>query len=556
MKLARCSGVLLHITSLPSRFGVGDFGPGAYRFADWLGRARQSYWQILPLNPTSAGLGNSPYNSDSAFAMDPLMLSPERLVGQNILRRKDLADAPTFPEDRVNYEAVREYKDNLRAVAWRRLKLAQRGCCWEPNAGTPTSRTSPVEEPGSMGREEGVAPEIVRGTRRSRERAVQYGDDFQRFCRENRFWLDDYALYRAIKTHLDGQAWSHWPKDLRDRSPAALKQAAAELSEAVLRVKVFQYLVHGQWQSLKRYCNDHLIQLIGDVPYYVGYDSADVWAHPHLWKLDGDGQPTFVAGTPPDYFSATGQLWGMPVYDWRANEKTGYEWWVNRMEQNLRLYDQVRIDHFRGFLGTWQVPAGESTAKGGHWEQQPQHKLMDKLRRRYPALQVIAEDLGLITPDVREFMRKYDLPGMRVLQFCFGEQLPTDEHAVHNHHRDSFVYTGTHDNNTARGWFEKEARTATRRWVFAYLGRKVAGKDISWELVRLAMMSVASAAIVPMQDILSLGSKARMNTPGVGEGNWTWRFTWKQLTPAVTRRLAEMTTMFGRAAQDEGEREC
>lgn len=347
--------------------------------------------------------------------------------------------------------------------------------------------------------------------------------------------------------HLGGKVWSRWPADLRNRQPAALKQAAADLADTILRIKVFQYICHRQWQSLKRYCNDHVIQLIGDVPYYVSYDSADVWAHSHLWKLDGNRKPMLVAGTPPDYFSKNGQLWGMPVYDWPANEREGYDWWLRRIEQNLRLYDLVRIDHFRGFLGTWQVPAGHRTARAGRWEQHPQHGLMDKLLRRRPYLQVIAEDLGLITPDVREFMYKYDLPGMRVVQLGFSEELPTDDHAVHNHPHNSFVYTGTHDNTTARGWFEDEADAAIQARLCAYLGKKVTGKEVSWDLIRLAMMSVAATAIVPLQDVLSLGSEARMNTPGESEGNWGWRFRWEQLTPAVTKRLAEVTGMYGRA---------
>lgn len=499
MNLARSSGVLCHITSLPSRFGAGDMGPEAFRFVDFLRDARQSRWQVLPLNPTSLAMGNSPYGSDSAFAGDALAISPEQLVDEQILDASVLADAPGFPEERVDYRAVRAWRDRILETAWSRLAGAR------------------------------------------------YSDDFEWFCQENRFWLDDYALFRAIKAHLGAKGWADWPADLRDRKPAALKRVARDWAETVLRTKVFQYIFHGQWQSLRRYCNDHLVQLIGDVPYYVAHDSVDVWAHPELWKLDRHKRPTFVAGTPPDYFSKTGQLWGMPVYDWAANERAGYDWWIQRMEQNLRLYDLVRIDHFRGFLGTWQVPAGDKTARSGHWEEHPQHHLMEKLLRRRPYLQVIAEDLGLITPDVREFMHKYDLPGMRVVQICFSEDLPTDHHALHNHARNSFVYSGTHDNNTARGWFEEEADKATRDRVAAYVGRKVSAKDISWELVRLAMMSVADTAVVPLQDVLSLGSEARMNVPGTVENNWTWRFTRKQLTPAITRRLAEMTTLYGRA---------
>lgn len=499
MRLARSSGVLCHITSLPSRFGVGDLGPQAYRFADFLCEAKQSRWQVLPLNPASAGMNNSPYSSDSAFAGDALVISLERLVEEDILTEEDLADAPQFPAERVDYPAVGAHRDRIFDLAWSRLATAE------------------------------------------------YSDDFEWFLQENRFWLDDYALFRAIKIHLDGRSWHEWPAELRDRKPAALKQVAHEWADAVLRTKVFQYIFHRQWQSLRRYCNDHLIQLIGDVPYYVAYDSADVWARPELWKLDRNRRPLFVAGTPPDYFSKTGQLWGMPVFDWAANEKAGYDWWIQRIEQNLRLYDLVRIDHFRGFLGTWQVPAGDKTAKNGHWEQHPQHHLMNTLLRRRPYLQVIAEDLGLITPDVHEFMYKFDLPGMRVVQLAFSEELPTDAHSLHNHPENCFVYSGTHDNNTARGWFEDDIDEATRKRIFAYIGRTVSAKDISWELIRLAMMSVAATAIVPLQDILSLGSEARMNTPGVAEGNWSWRFTGKQLTPAITQRLADLTTMFGRA---------
>jgi 4-alpha-glucanotransferase len=499
MKLARCSGILCHITSLPSASGVGDLGPDAYRFVDFLRDSGQSRWQILPLTPTSLRLGNSPYSGDSAFAGDPLVISPDRLVEEGILKRKDLADAPTFPDDRVDYKLVRSYKDRLYDLAWSRLGKAE------------------------------------------------HSDDFERFCQDNQFWLNDYALFLAIKGHLGGRNWSHWPDELRDRQATTLKAAAVDLSDTILRIKVFQYIFHCQWQSLHRYCSDHLIQLIGDVPYYVACDSADVWARSHLWKLDRNKKPAFVAGTPPDCFSKEGQLWGMPVYDWQAIQETGYDWWIHRMVHNLRLYDLVRIDHFRGFLGTWQIPAGAKTARSGSWEQHPQHLLMDKLLRRRPYLQVIAEDLGLITPDVHEFMYKFDLPGIRVIQICFNPNLPHDPHAPHNHHPNTFVYTGTHDNNTARGWFEKELLEPDRKRLFAYIGRKVSGKDINWELIRLAMKSVADTAIVPLQDVLALGAEARMNTPGVAEGNWAWRFAWKQLTPQIVARLGEITTMFGRA---------
>lgn len=499
MRPARCSGVLCHVTSLPSPWGIGDLGPDALRFVDFLYESKQSRWQILPLNPTDATQGDSPYSSDSAFAIDPLLISPERLIESGLVSRADVASAAPFPDDHVNYAAVRQHRHTLLAKAWARLSC----------------------RPDSQA--------------------------FEQFCNENQFWLDDYALFRALKQAHKSKPWYKWPKDLLDRKSTALKEAANVLSEDVRRTKTYQYLLFHQWQQVRRYCNEKHIRVIGDLPYYVAYDSADVWAHPALWKLDRHKRPTHVAGTPPDYFCSEGQLWGMPVYDWTANEKADYTWWIHRIEWNLKCFDMVRIDHFRGFLGTWQVPAKARTARTGHWVHHPQDKLMEALRRRQSYLPIIAEDLGLITPDVREFICKYELPGMRLLQVCFGPQLPGDWHAPHNHPRNCLVYSGTHDNNTTRGWFETEATASERQWLFKYLGHRCSVANVSWELIRLAMMSVADTAIVPLQDILSLGAAARMNRPGTAHGNWQWRFKWKAITPQITRQLAETTTLFNRA---------
>jgi len=351
----------------------------------------------------------------------------------------------------------------------------------------------------------------------------------------------------ALKSHFGGKAWSEWPQDIRDRQPQALQSAKKELYETVEKERFLQYLFFKQWGSLKDYCKEKNIQVIGDIPIYVNHDSVDVWAHPELFKLDDEKRPYVVAGVPPDYFSETGQLWGNPIYQWDVLKEKEYDWWVQRIAQTLKVYDLLRIDHFRGLVAYWEVPATEKTAINGNWIEAPVMDFLNHLTRRFPSLPIIAEDLGVITPDVREIMHHFELPGMKLLLFAFGDDLATNPYIPHNLPRNCVAYTGTHDNNTIRGWFEKEATPEIKRRLFRYLGRNVPVEELHWELIRLVMMSVANVTIFPMQDILGLGEEARMNQPSTLEGNWQWRLLPDLLTPDLTSTLREMTETYGRA---------
>ncbi len=495
----RGSGILLHLTSLPSAHGIGDLGPEAYRFADFLTAARQCFWQILPLNPTCSAQGNSPYSSPSAFAGNPLLISPELLLRDAFIRRADLPRASSFRDDRVDFAAVINYKKRLLAVAYKKYK-----------------------------------------------NRLAKDHEFNHFCHENAHWLDDYALFMALKEHCNESAWGDWPKDMRDRNRKTLRASEKKFSDKILLEKFVQYLFYQQWFALKNYCKSKNLQLIGDLPIYVSYDSADVWANSELFKLDEEKRPLGVAGVPPDYFSETGQLWGNPVYRWEALQATRYAWWAKRLEHNLELCDIIRLDHFRGFVAYWEVPAREETAVNGKWVEAPVEDFFKTMFRHFPSLNIIAEDLGEITPDVREMIHRFSLPGMRILMFAFGENLATSIHAPHNYPEHCVVYTGTHDNNTVRGWLKGEAGAEGRKKLFAYLGREITEPAAHVELMRLAMSSVAKMVIIPMQDVLGLGEKARMNFPGTLEGNWGWRLRAGQVTPALARKLANMAEIYGR----------
>jgi 4-alpha-glucanotransferase len=494
----RGSGILLHVTSLPSPFGVGDLGPWATRFADFLAESGQRFWQVLPLNPTRPSHGNSPYDSISAFGSNPLLISLDSLAGEGLLPRKELRGAPDFPRGRIDYEAVISFKESL-------FPLAQ-------------SRFS--------------------------QRAIP--EEYERFCSENAGWLEDLALFVALKERFDGRPWQDWPRDLRDRSPDSLRAAKDSLADRIDQERVLQYLFQGQWTALRRYCNHRGVQIFGDLPIYVNLDSADVWTHPELFKLDDEKRPAFVAGVPPDYFSETGQRWGNPVYRWDVLRETGYAWWIQRLARNLDLYDIVRIDHFRGFAAYWEIPAKEPTAVRGEWVQGPGEDFFRALLGHFPSLPIVAEDLGTITQDVRDLMGRFGLPGMKVLVFAFGDDLATNPYVPHNHVNHCLVYTGTHDNNTVKGWFETELAQQDKQRLFRYLGRKVGKGEIHREMVRLAMMSVANTVILPLQDLLGLGEEARMNRPAHSKGNWQWQLLPEQMRPELARELREMTETYGR----------
>jgi 4-alpha-glucanotransferase len=494
----RGSGILLHVTSLPSLYGIGDLGPWAYRFADFLEETRQSYWQILPLSPTAPVYGNSPYSSVSTFAGNTLLISPDLLVRDGLIDDSILGEH-SFPDERCDYDAVIDYKKTVLDHAYD--SFVKKGTC---------------------------------------------RDRFDRFCLDNAFWLNNYSFFVAMKRRYDGRPWSEWPEGLRDRVPETMAAVQRECSADIEKEKLGQYLFFEQWKEIKDYCNNRGIQIVGDIPIYVSFDSADVWAHREIFKLDGEQRPIAVAGVPPDYFSSNGQLWGNPVYDWDALRQTGYAWWVERMGHSLRLCDLLRVDHFRGLVAYWEVPVQEKDAITGCWVKVPTDDFFERLYGSFLSLPLIAEDLGVITPDVSETITRLGLPGMKILLFAFGEDNPMHVYLPHTYGRNCVVYTGTHDNTTARGWFDREARLEDKERLFRYVGRIIHSQEVNWELIRLAMMSVADTAIFPMQDILGLGHEAQMNKPSVTHGNWAWRFLPELLTGAITDQLRSMTETYGR----------
>ena len=490
----RAAGILLHPTSLPGPYGVGDLGPAAYAWVDALARARQSWWQVLPLGPT--GYGDSPYQSVSAFAGNPYLVSPDVLARENLLRPDDLRHGG-FADDRVDYGSVIPYKLHLLDTAWGRFR----------GAAAPGLR----------------AP-------------------FEEFCQASAGWLDDFALFMALKDRHAGAHWHDWPLDLVLRRPGPLAAARRELADAVGLHQFRQFLFFRQWGDLKHYANSRGVRLIGDVPIFVSGDSADVWANPELFLLDERRRPTAVAGVPPDYFSATGQLWGNPLYDWSRVKEGRYAWWVDRLKATLTQVDRVRLDHFRGFEAFWSVPAGMPTAETGEWVPGPGDELFAALREGLGGLPLIAEDLGLITPGVEALRDRLGLPGMRILQFAFGDT-SANPFLPHNYVRNTVAYTGTHDNDTTAGWYAT-AGEQVRKTARRYLG---GDDDVVGRLLRLAWCSVADDALAPLQDVLRLGSEGRMNLPGRPAGNWGWRLREGQLTEAALGELAEMTEATGRS---------
>lgn len=496
----RGSGILIPIRSLPSRYGIGDMGPWAYRFVDFLHQARQGYWQILPLNFPNYGSGYSPYSCISAYGGNPLLISPELLVQDGILAEGDISRGISPEGENIDYSRVATAKEDMLRKAWERY----RGEAYLHN-------------------------------------------HFHKFCEENHHWLDDFCLFLALKDKFGGRVWREWPPELRDRDEEAIRGMRDTLREEIDGGKFFQYLFFSQWQSLKKYANERGVDVIGDIPIYVNYDSVEVWKNPEIFKLDGEKRPLFLSGVPPDYFSSTGQLWGDPVYRWDVLKEARYSWWISRIRHNFSLFNLVRIDHFRGFVAYWEVPAGEETAVNGQWIECPVDDFLGTILEYFPKLPVIAEDLGTITPEVREVIQRYQLPGMRVLLFAFGHDLPENPYAPHNHIRNCVVLTGTHDTNTVRGWFEKESSEADRKRLCDYVGKELSYESVPGEFIRLAMGSVADTVIIPIQDLLGLGEEARLNKPATTEGNWQWRLTPDQLSPALAEYLKGITEIYGRA---------
>jgi 4-alpha-glucanotransferase len=506
MRLKRSSGILLHPTSLPGRFGVGDLGGEAYRFVDWLAAAGQTYWQIMPLGPT--GYGDSPYSAFSAFAGNTILVSPEKLVESGLLDAADIADAPDLPAERVDYGTVIEYKRGLLEKAFQ--NFARR-----------------------LGEDEGLRRDY---------------EGFEGFAST---WLDDWALFAALKDEHEGQPWNTWSPGLARRQPAAVEAARQSFAGRVEAHKFSQYVFFQQWLKLKKYANERGVRVVGDMPIFVAHNSADVWSKPELFKLKEDGGPSVVAGVPPDAFSATGQLWGNPIYDWERMRGDGFAWWVSRVRETLKIVDVVRLDHFRGFAAYWEVPAEHETAEHGHWVEAPGREVFNAMKDALGGdLPIVAEDLGTITPDVHQLRDEFQFPGMRVLQFAFGGD-PHDTHLPHEFVRDTVAYTGTHDNDTVVGWFQQRSRAEAsegewreRALCLKYLGTD--GAEINWDFIRAAQMSVAVLAVAQLQDVLGLSAEARMNTPASTEGNWNWRYTHGALTDELAHRLREMTAIYGR----------
>lgn len=501
MLTERTSGILLHPTSLPGPLGSGDFGADAYRFVDWLVSAGQTYWQMLPLG--EIGPGNSPYMSSSTFAGNILLIDLAELAGQGWLTDEDLKSHPEFLPDRINFALVRPFR-------LERLHRAARSFFAESQntAHQETSRAAYAE-----------------------------------FCIAESEWLDDYALFMTLNEQQNGCEWSNWPAGLANRNPQALQHVANTCAVEIGFWKFCQWCFARQWSHLKQYARERGIRIIGDVPIFAAYQSADVWSHQELFELDENGRPTVVAGVPPDYFSKTGQFWGNPLYRWEAHEKTGFAWWIARMRHELKRFDLVRIDHFRGFAGYWEIPANESTAINGRWMPGPGAKLFEALDDAIGGLPIIAEDLGMITPDVVELRERFNLPGMRILQFAFAED---ESHPFLPHHYkpNSVAYTGTHDNDTSIGWWST-VTPGEKEFARKYLGSE--GHQIQWDMIRAISNSEANTVIILMQDVLGLTGDHRMNFPGQPNDNWEWRFSWNQVTSEQTMALAKISAEYGRS---------
>jgi 4-alpha-glucanotransferase len=503
----RSSGILLHPTSLPGPHGVGDLGPAAHGFVEFLVSAGQALWQVLPLGPT--GYGDSPYQCFSAFAGNPLLVSLERLVEEGLLEPGDLEGAPPFPPRQADYQG---------ALAFKLPRLDR-----------------------AFDRFAAVAGEPLRGA-------------FASFRRDHARWLDDFALFAAVKAAHGGMAWTDWDAAIARRQPEAVERWTREQADRIERLRFQQFLFFRQWTALREHCRRNSIRIFGDVPIFVAHDSADVWAHPELFRLRKDGRPDVVAGVPPDYFSATGQLWGNPLYRWKEMAKDGYRWWVERMRATLEMVDLIRLDHFRGFEAYWEVPGGETTAVNGRWVKGPGKALFEALRRELGDLPLVAENLGVITPEVEALRERFSLPGMAILQFAFGTDPQASTFIPHNLERNVAAYTGTHDNDTTVGWWTSagagdstrshEDVASERGFALRYLDAH--DKPVHWAFIRALQASVADIAVVPLQDVLGLGSEARMNVPARAGGNWRWRYAEGDLTADMASRLRDLAEVYGR----------
>lgn len=495
MRFPRASGILLHPTSFAGPYGIGDLGRNAYDFVDWLVSAGQKLWQILPLGPTS--YGNSPYSSYSAFAGNTLLISPDILARDGLLNPNSLDQEPTFGSGRVDYPEVTDRKNSLLSEAFETFKAS-------------------------------ANPPLV--------------DEFAYFRRENSWWLDDYAMFRALKAAHENTPWNEWAEPLRRRDADALEQTRSQLAREIDSERFSQYLFFRQWLAIRKYANANGVSIIGDLPIFVAYDSADVWCNQSKFKLNADGTPKFVAGVPPDYFSKTGQLWGNPIYDWQAMLADNFNWWTARIGFSLKLTDAIRLDHFIGFVRNWEVPGNDETAENGAWSSVPGRELFTILGQRLGELPIIAEDLGSMTPEVEDLRDSNGFPGMRILQYAFGGDAYNRD-LPHNYNQNTVAYTGTHDNDTTAGWYRRAPKNV-KAHCRKYLG--VSSRNIAWDMVKACLATTADTAVIPMQDILELGSESRMNTPATASGNWEWRLAGGELDAQLASRLRDVTQQYGR----------
>ena len=491
----RSAGILMHITSLQSPFGIGDLGPEAYAFADVLARCNQRHWQLLPLNPVTSAQSYSPYSSVSSYAGNTLLISPQVLAEEGLIPQKSLMSYRVPNKGKVSYRKVEAIKETMIDISFLEARKNHRS--------------------------------------------------FETFCGREAYWLDDFAMFMTLKKKFRSEPWYRWPVEFRLRKEKTLTEFTRKHAEALQKVRWAQFLFHRQWAALKKYCRKSKIRLLGDLPFYVSHDSVDVWSRPEIFRLKKDGSMAGVAGVPPDYFNAKGQLWGMPVFEWPVLKGNRYDWWVWRIRKNLELFDDLRLDHFRAFSDYWEVPATQKTAVRGKWKEGPGPDLFSVLQQDFPDLPFIAEDLGDISPSVHELRDQFQLPGMKVLQFAFGDNLPASEHAPHNIDPNFVAYTGTHDNNTTRGWFMNEASNEVRRQVASYVGHPVSNDNIHVTLGRMAYASRADTVIIPIQDLLGLDHRARMNTPASSQGNWLWRME-TRVPAKIEERLKSWTHLYRR----------
>ncbi|MGD8780553.1 MAG: 4-alpha-glucanotransferase [Ignavibacteria bacterium] len=503
MNFIRSAGILLHPTSLPGKYGIGELGSEIYKFINFISDSRQTLWQVFPLGPT--GYGDSPYQCFSAFAGNPLLISIEKLIEDGLLSESEIGDPPLHDPHKIDYGSVINYKNGLLKKAFENYR---------------TKNNS--------------------------------NNDYENFCNDNKEWLDDYALFMSCKNYHKGIVWKDWEEEIAFRKPGAVEKWTKKLADDIFYQKFLQYIFYEQWTNVKKYANEKGIKIIGDIPIFIAYDSSDLWANKELFTINDKGNLETVAGVPPDYFSETGQLWGNPLYKWDEMAKDNYLWWQKRFSKMYEFVDIVRIDHFRGFEAYYEIPGDAETAIDGKWCKAPGYELFETLKKELGDVAIIAEDLGIITKEVRKLRDHFNFPGMKVLQFAFG--VGGDKSFLpHNHVQNSLVYTGTHDNDTTRAFFEKEKANGSEVFKYAQKYLNYYGDDMRYEIIRTAYSSVANIVVVPLQDWLNLGTEARMNFPGTLGGNWTWRFTWDQIHDGLAEHIKELTILYERPKEDEDE---